>query len=256
MTAHLLIVCVFQLALAWIVAPAPALAQEFKMTEEQFNSWLTNGRENPKDRLQAQLQVELSLVDLSCELEPKQKEKLTLAAERDIARFEDQVGQIREEVVGKTLDQNKIGEVYQRIQPLNQQLQNGFFGPTSLFAKVLPRALTAAQQETIAQLKSEQYHRRYEAILRLYVVGLEKSLPMTEAQRQGLLRILIESTRPPSAFGQYDWYYTASQVSQVPQDIFEPLFDKAQLEVIQQARQQGEGWIDWVENQGITPVEE
>ncbi|WP_148075144.1 hypothetical protein [Bythopirellula goksoeyrii] len=226
------------------------------MTEEQFNSWLSNGREAPEERLDSQLQVEISLINLSCELEPEQKKKLKFAAERDIARFTDQVEQIRQEVVGQTFDQNEIGNIYQRIQPLNQIMQKGFFGPTSLFAKVLPRTLTAEQFEKIEQLRSDQRKRCYKAVLRLYIVGLEKSLPMTEAQRQKLLDVLFESTRPPSSFGQYDWYYAASQVSQIPQEKFEPLFDEKQLKIIQQARQQGVGYKDYVENQGIAPFEE
>lgn len=226
-------------------------AMQFAMTDAQFESWLTQGSDTVRNRTRSQLRSALAAVDLACHLSTEQREKLELAGQGDIQRFRDQVDALRLEVVGKSYGQDEIGEVYQRVQPLNRRLQNGLFGSSSLFAKVLPRTLDAPQRALWETLQREQNARRYKARVHLYVLSLQHALALTESQRNELVAALLKWTSPPKTYGDFDWHYVAWQASQIPIERLGVSLDDAQRKVLEAAMSQGEQWGGWLHHQRV-----
>jgi len=233
--------------------------QEFVLTEQQFNQWLTGGmfgRMAPSELIESQLSVQINRLEELCRLTPDQKEKLLLAGLGDAARFEDRVARLRKKMVNKSYDQNEVNEVFQEIQPLQREYQAGLLGEGSLFNKVLDRTLDESQKLQYEAMQAERRAARYAARVRLYVATLERSAPMTARQRQALLDWLLETTQPPQRFGENDIQYVMFQASQAPQEQLADMFDAAQLRILRPALKQGSGYADFLRQQGFLPAKD
>jgi hypothetical protein len=240
-----------------VVLCSAARGQEFVLTEQQFNQWLTGGmfgRMAPSELIESQLSVRIDRLEEVCRLTPGQKEKLRLAGLGDAARFEDRVAQLREKMVNKSYDQNEVNEIFQEIQPLQREYQAGLLGEGSLFIKVLDRTLDEDQKVEYEAMQAERRAARYAARVRLYVATLERSAPMTARQRQALLDWLLETTQPPQRFGENDVHYVMFQASQAPQEQLADIFDAAQLRVLRPALKQGAGYAGFLRQQGLLPA--
>ena len=179
-----------------------------------------------------------------------------MAGSADVARFRTQVDVLRHELVGKTYTNNEINEVYQRISPLRQQMQAGIIGKSSLFMKVMHTSLEARQRDEYERIEGLRPADRYRAKVRLYVAALDAAAAMTSDQRDGLLDVMFAETRPPTKFGQYDWYYIQSQAAKIPEARFAKLLDEAQMGILQQSMQQGRQMDRFLQQQGIEPRKE
>lgn len=238
---------------ACVVLPSFVCAQDFEMTEETFNAWLNNGSQSPEADAKNQVEMELKEIERICGLAAPQRLKLELAAQGDVDRFETSIAHLRDEIVGKTFDQNEIGEVHQRVQPFAQRCQRGLLGVESLFHKCL---ISTLDEEQFAKYDEAQFKRRraqYDAKVRLYVGLLERHLPMTHKQRTLLVNHFLANTFPPKRFGSQDLYYVMGQVSKAPLDDLEGDFDEAQLKILQAAVDQGRGYDDYLKREGYEP---
>jgi hypothetical protein len=227
-----------------------ALAQDFQLNEETFNQWLYSASQGTFDP-DGEMALTIEAIDRVCKLSDDQKDKLELAARGDFSRFEHQVDELRAEHVGKTYGQNEIGEVYQKIQPLAAQYQAGLLGDTSLFSKVLEGSLTSEQSKKFERIEEERRHARYAAKIGLFVAGLQRSCALTAKQRQELTQLLLDQTRPPKLFGQYDWYVILYQAAKLPDDKYKQIVDEAQLKPLKQTLQQGQGMEQWLRQQNL-----
>jgi hypothetical protein len=233
-----------------------AAAQEFEMTEQQFNSWVTSRGCTPQEKAQGDLDRQMKLLDVDCQLTDDQRAKLELAASVDIGRFLDRVEAMRVKVVGKKYDQNQIGEIYQEIAPLQQELQRGVVGDGSLFDKVKRSALEANQRDQLDRAEYSRAMTQYRTEVKQFIVALDRMLALTERQRQGLYDVLTTETAPPSQFGQYNAYYILNQASKIDADRWENLLDDAQRKQFDPGRRQGMANDQLLEQQGITPLQE
>jgi hypothetical protein len=244
-------------ALAVLTGARPALAQnqnQFEMTDQQFNSWITNDGTSPQQFFQTQLEGRLARLDLTCDLTASQREKLQLAGRGDWIRFEGQMAPLRDELVGKLFDQNNLSDVHQRVQPLAQRLRKGILDEGSLFSKVMTTTLDDEQRLAYESAVAEQIRYQYRAKVKLFVATLEKSAPMLDQQRRDLLALLLKTTRPPKRWGrQYDWYYVLWQASQVPRDNINLILDGPQLQCFEQAVRQGAQYGVMLEREGMVP---
>lgn len=238
--------------------PVAVAQNEFHMTEQQFDSWLTSGsnvrNQSPSEHLQANFEMRLRDIDQLCKLSDEQRDRLQLAGAGDIARFERQVAAVRQELVGKTFDQGKIGEIYSnKIAPLNQAWQRGVFGDDSLFNKILATTLEAEQAETFDAAIEERRNRQHAVVLRVFVAKLERSVPMTAEQRTALLELLDKHSEPPlrSPQQQYAQYLALYQFSLVPEQALNEIFDEKQRTALKQVRQQGQQYKRWLQQQGL-----
>jgi hypothetical protein len=160
---------------------------------------------------------------------------------------------LRSECVGKTYDQNEMQQLYQKFQPLREQYQAGMLGSTSLFQKVLFRALTPEQQEEYEAAEAARRKTRHEAKVRLFVALLEQSCPLKSSQRDALVTLLLKDTQPPLRSSNYDWYVVIVQVAKIPDSKLNPILDQAQLTFVKKVTAQGRGMEARLRQMGVLP---
>lgn len=231
-------------------------AQEFEMTEQQFNSWICQTGGTPEENANADLERQMEFLDAACDLAPAQRAKLALAASVDVGRFLSRVDEMRTKIVGKKFDQNNLNEVYQQVAPLQNELQRGLVGRGSLFDKVRNSTLDSKQQDALDRIVYARAQRKYLTALKQFIVALDQSLALTGAQREGLFDLLFRETAPPSRFGQYDTYYILSQTAALPADRLADLLDEPQLRQFRRGVDQGRGYEAMLKQQGVTPLKE
>lgn len=227
--------------------------QEFTLTQEQFNAWLSRGTDSLHGFTSAQLGVELQMARATARLADAQAAKLQLAGDCDVARFTGQVDELQQRFVGKSFPQQELGEVYREIQPLAQQLQQGLFGDASLYAKVLRQTLDPAQRQLYDEARRARRARSYAAAVRLLIAAIDQSAPLTERQREALLELVLRRTRPPRSAGTYDSFYACTQFATLDVQELAAVLDAAQLKVATKAQEQGLGWQAWLASMGVTP---
>ena len=105
-----------------------AMQAGFVMTDDQFDQWVFGAPRNPRagrNKLDSLLTFEVDDVARTCRLSEVQKKKLLLAGRGDIKRFFDKVEEKRKKFDKVKTDQNKIGEIYQELVPLQATLNSG-----------------------------------------------------------------------------------------------------------------------------------
>jgi hypothetical protein len=225
---------------------------KFVMGDDQFNQWLYQGNGQGADE-DSEITLMVESIDRSCHLNDEQKNKLRLAGHGDYARFNQKVDDLRSECVGKTYDQNAMNELYQKFEPLTTQYQAGLLGSTSLFAKVVHRALAPEQREEYEAAEAERRKTRHEAKVRLFVAVLEQSCPLKASQRDALVALLLKETRPALRSSEYDWYVVVVQAAKIPDDKLKPNLDKAQLMYFKKITQQARGMEAQLKQAGVLP---
>lgn len=231
-------------------ASAATAQNDFVLDDNQFNGWLFQNRVHD-DSADAQITLAVEAVDRACHLSDAQLDKLRLAGRGDYARFDRQVDELRAELVGKLYDQRKIGEVYQRIQPLATIYQSGLLGRSSLFAKVINTTLTPEQLAEYAAADKERLKARHVANVRLYVAVLQRRCPLSDEQRTALVELLLAETRPPLRSSEYDVVVVPAQAGGIPEEKFTAILDEAQFSVLSKALQQVRGFEQHLKQQGV-----
>jgi hypothetical protein len=227
-----------------------AVAQDFELNEQTFNQWLYSASQGSFDP-DSELALTIEAVDRVCGLNNEQKDKLELAGRGDFARFEQRVDELRAQYVGKTYGQEEIGEIYQKIQPLGEIYQAGLLGDASLFSKVLEKNLSQEQAEKFDRIEAERRAARYKAKVGLFVAALQRNCALTDKQRRELIEMLVDQTKPPKRFGQYDWYVILYQAGKLPGERYEQIVDEAQMKPLKQTLQQGIGMEQWLKQQKL-----
>ncbi len=108
-------------------------------------------------------------------------------------------------------------------------------------AKVLQRTLDPEQTAQLEQQETARRKFRYEAKVGLVVAALESGIPLRDEQRQKLLKVLLEETRPPRQFGQYDYYVVLYQAAKLDEGKLKPIFDDDQWRALTQLFAQIQG---------------
>jgi len=235
-----------------LFAPAAQAQNRFELNDEQFNQWVYQGQSGKFDP-DSELNLAMESVERVCPLDDVQKDKLRLAASGDFARFEQRVADLRTQYVGKSYDQNDIGNIYQKIQPLTAAYQAGLLGPASLFTKVLHRTLTLAQLEEYEAAEGERIKARHAAKVRLFVAIYERTCPLTDKQRTKLIDVLLADTRPPKRSSEYDWYIVMVQAARIPEAKLAAILDEAQMRRLKKSTLQARGMEGFLKQQGLLP---
>jgi hypothetical protein len=203
-----------------------------------------------KAKLTTLLALQLEDVDKTCGLAEAQKKKLLLAGRGDIKRFMDQVEEKRQRFMLIKNDQNKIGEFYQEIVPLQTALQSGIYHTGSVFSKTLKKALGSEQATRYDKVVAEKQQFRYRAKVELVVAQLDQSVRFTDQQRRGLRDLILQETRAPRRFGQYDYYIVLYQASKIAPERMKTIFDEAQWKLLNSQLAQGRGMELFLKNSG------
>src|SRR5208283_2852518 len=150
-----------------VLQPAHAV---FMMTDDQFDQWVFGGPRNSRagrDKLDSLLTLQVDDVARMCALSEAQKKKLLLAGHGDIKRFFDLVEEKRKKFNKVKQDQNKIGEIYQELVPLQTALNSGLFGDGSFYAKTIRKILSEEDDARYHQVILEKNRFRYKAKVEL-----------------------------------------------------------------------------------------
>jgi hypothetical protein len=228
----------------------------FMFADENFDQWLYQDMQNAagaRGRLDAQLTMRLDDVVASCGLNDAQREKLHLAGRGDIKRIFDRIEQLRRQFQTVKTDQNRIGEIMQAMQPIQVTLRTGTFGDTSLFAKALRNTLTTEQVDRYEGADRERRRFRYQAVVEAVVTRLDEDLVLLARQREKLVQTLLDETRPPANFGQYDPYVVMLQAARLPEEKLRPLFDDPQWKILKKQFDQARGLEPFLKANGFLP---
>jgi hypothetical protein len=242
--------------MATFASCASAGAQQFEMSEDQFNQWLTNSQLTAADLLKSEVAGRLARLDRTCKLSDAQRHKIELAAQGDIARFQSSLAPLHDELVGKKFDQQVMGDIFQKIQPYQQRFQRGVLDSSSLFQKVMVSTLDADQRQAYDRDVTEQVRFQYRASLKLFVASLDEAAPMLDEQRAALIALLMKSTRPPRRWDkQYGWTYVLNQAATCFNEVSH-ILDKAQLRCFNNMVRQANGMATNLIGAGMAPSEE
>jgi hypothetical protein len=235
---------------------APVLVQQnmFVYNEEHFNSWVFNGAggdaNGVRNRFQSLLTLRIDYIDKVCGLSEVQKKKLHLAGDGDIKRFFDRVDEKRQKFLSVKRDQNNINEIFQEIQPLQQEMQAERFGDGSIFFKALKKTLKPDQVAKYEQAEEAKHRFRYRAKVDLAVAILDNAIGLSADQRTRLVKMISEETDVPRRFGQYDYYLVWYMASRLPEKRLKPLFDDKQWTVVTRQIQQARSMEQFLKQNG------
>jgi hypothetical protein len=237
------------------VAAGPQVRENF---DGVFDQWLFNGVNNAatgRQKIEAQITLQIAELDRVCQLTEPQKQRLQLAARGDVQRFWEEVETLRLKFNAVKNDQEAVNNMWQEIQPLQQKQARGLTGPGSLLTKTVTTTLTTNQTEQYEALQAARRIFRYEASIAVALTTLEGSVPLTHQQRDALSKLLLEET-PPRRFGQYDNYLINYRLANIPASKLQPLFDKRQWEGLTQQFNQYRGMRDFLIQQGMFAPED
>ena len=226
---------------------------QWEMQENQFESWVFQNFptvQAARTKLDQMLVLHAEDVDRGCSLTESQKKKLQLAGRGDIKKFFEEVEVVRKKFLLIRKDQNKINEIWQDIQPLQTKFMSGLHGDKSLFHKTLINMLNAEQRISYETFSGERQKFQFRAKVELVVAILENGLPLRDEQRQKLITLIVEETKPPRFSGQMDYYLVMWNVSKLPEAKLKPLFDNAEWKTLNQQFVQVRGVEQWFQQNG------
>jgi hypothetical protein len=224
-----------------IEAPAVVVQPTFLLSAVQFDRLVFAQGGNSGQaikQLESRLSLKIESMDHISKLTDAQKRKLHLAGMSDIKRFSDVYESLKQKLVNTQYPQNDVSKLFNELQPLQQQWRAGLLGPESLFSKVLRRTLDPQQSEEDERAEQERIKFQYRAKVQLAIGAIENSMPLTAAQRKDFEKLLLEETRPPKSFGQYDTHVVLIQASKLPEKKLRAIFDEPQMRALQQTFQQ------------------
>ncbi len=248
-TTILLIGFTVNVALGDVVVQAqPAIS------ERQFDSWMFQTAQNEdgcRKRLKAQLGVLLDEAVRDHNLTEAQQRQLQLAGRGDVKRYFDEVEIRRDRFNELRHDRQKMNEIFQDIQPLQQRLNKGLFDQQSLFFKVLQQTLTDQQRDSYQREASLRSERRAAAAVRVAMVEFEHLIPLTHVQRERLSELLLKHSPPVEIASGYLKYLMHYRMSQIEESEIEGLFDETQHAAFLKYAQQGKGYVAFLRQQGL-----
>ena len=236
-------------------APQP---QQFIWGEETFDQWVfgnMGGAGTNRTRLESMLALQIEDVERACSLTPAQKKKLQLAGRGDLKRFYESVEEKRKKFLLVRNDQNKMGEIFQEIQPLQLAMNSGLFGEGSLYYKSIRSTVDATQAEKYEAAQQERRAFRYLAKIEQAVSQIDASIGFRVEQRRRFVTLLIEETPTPKKFGQYDYYLVLLNASRLPEAKLKPIFDEPQWRVMNRHFSQAKGMEPFLRQQGFVPAD-
>lgn len=227
----------------------------FEIAASNFDQWIfgSQNSQQGQQRVESQLALQVEAINRTCGLTEAQTEKLQLAGQGDLKRFFNDVAVVRKKFIKVRRNRNAFNQIWQDIQPLQAKINSGLFTDASFFRKVLDRTLSDEQSSKYEETMWERRQFRYNAKLTLVVTMLERGMPLRADQREQFISVLKEETKPPKAFGQYDYHVVLYQLTKIPDEKLKPIFDEPQWKVLKQQADQARGREAWLKQQKILP---
>jgi hypothetical protein len=206
-------------------------------------------------RLETQIKLQLTEMDRACQLTAAQRERLTLAARGELQRFLEQVEVLRRKFESAKHDQDKLGQIWQEVQPLQNRQARGLTGQDTVLAKVLSKTLSNEQTTQFEAAQAERRRFRYEAGIGISLNSLEAWIALTKEQREALTKLLLELP-PPRIFGQYDHMLVNYRLASLPPAKVQRIFDNRQWQSLQQYFAQARAMREHLIEQGYLSRDE
>ncbi|AGA27737.1 hypothetical protein [Singulisphaera acidiphila] len=235
----------------------PGIGQPFMIAEANFDHVVFGNARNSATalaRLETLVKLKIDEVDQVARLTDAQKKKLELASRGDIKRFFDQVEEKRKAFQLVRNDQQKYAAFYQQLNPLRQAFSQGLFGEDSIFTKTLKKSLDEGQIVEYGNLGRQRRALSQEARIGRVLAILDHSVGLDVAQRRKLMKLIIEETRPPKIFGNYDIYAVLFQLSRLPQDRIKPIFQEPQWRLVHAQLEGAKKYEKILISQGAFPL--
>src|SRR5262245_10266371 len=241
-----------------VAFPATSNPAERNVAEINFDQQVFPGLVNAADgrrRLETQVKFQLTEIDRACQLTEAQRGRLTVAARGDLQRFFEQVDVVRRKFDAAKHDQEKLGQVWQELQPLQNRQARGLTGQDTVLAKALSKTLTEEQAKQVEAAQAERRQFRYEAGIGVSLNAMEAWLALTNNQRQALTKLLLDLPSP-RVFGQYDHMLVNYRLASLPQAKVQPIFDNRQWQALQQFLAQARAMREHLIEQGYLSRDE
>ena len=221
-------------------------------TDETFDQWVFGSRtpSAARTRLNSLLTLQIEDVDRNCNLTPEQKIKLELAGKGDVKHLYDRVAEKKRHFQAVKNDQNKIGNIYQEIQPLQASFNSGPFDEGSIFFKAITNTLQGEQKAKYEKTLADKRLYRYRAKVDLTVAFLDNAVGFKADQRKQLSELLLAETKPPKRYGQYDYYVVMWQAAHLPEGKVKPIFDATQWKLLDRQLTQVKGMGQFLKQNG------
>lgn len=201
----------------------------------QFDQWVYGGK-NPaqiRDMLLLRAATQVDSFALTYDLSDAQRKELELAARGDVKRFFREAEEVRAKYNEFKGDQQKLNEIVQAIQPIQRRMQGSFFNSSSLLYKSVKSTLTSEQTEKYEREHGARRKFAYEAKIESALIMLERGVPLREQQRVQFVKLLLEETEAPEAFGRQVPYEVFYQAGTLEEEKLRRIFDNNQWRAIQ-----------------------
>ena len=97
---------------------------------------------------------------------------------------------------------------------------------------------------------------RYQARVDLAMEMLNSNVGFTDEQRERLVKLLTEETRPPRRLGQNDYYAILYVIGTLPEAKVKSIFEDVQYRSLKQQLDQARGLGMWLKQNGFVPADE
>lgn len=236
-----------------------AVQNHFEVSPEQFEQWVfqhQGSASKQRKKLALELQLTIEEISRSCDLDKSQEEKLRLAGQADIRSFFNEYHIVRDKFMKVRHDQQEFNKIWNDIQPLQQKLGTGLFNQGSMLKKVAESTLNNEQGEEQRQAEAARRKFRYRALVELYLMNVEKQIPLQTKERDALLDLILAETLPPTSFGQNDQIYLIYHLSQIGKKKITAAVPGAQGRALLKMYQQGRHYKNHLEQLGVVPFVE
>ena len=240
-----------------VMMPAQIIVRQPQFNPEQIDQWVFNrwgGADASKARLEANLELRIDDLCRACSMTELQKKKLKLAGLGDVKRFYDRVEDLkRKYTVSASASQPNfnVNNIWQEMQPLQIELNNGFFNDDSLFMKTVKNTLNADQAKRYDDLIHHRAAERHGATVELFVTQLDKALGLSQEKRVRLSELLVSEVPPPVKFGQADYWYLMYQMTRLPEAKIKAILDEPQWRLLSRQFLQARGMEPWLRGNGL-----
>lgn len=207
--------------------------------ERQFNSLVFRNNQSAEEirrGIDAQVEARINEIDRDCILTPEQAEQLRLAARGDVERFFAVIDQQRDALQGNSVDNEKLQEVLQTLQPIQQRYRAGIFDDKALLSKVTETILDDDQVARREEAIRERCAFNYQTNVDLFISSARTMLGLTEAQANRFAEVVHEETRPPRRRAMnhpaHESIHVLYNIASLPEDSLRPIFDEDQWRVL------------------------
>lgn len=218
-------------------------AQVFGLGQQQdiVAMYLFNGQDEATYRKTVETRAMLKVKQIArlVDLDEDGVTKLELAVTGDVSRFFRRIDELQEATKGLDIqNQNDMQKAWELIMPVQEQINSGVLGEDSLFDRILLSVLNDEQEAKYQEYLLARENAKYEAILKMTLVELERSIPLLAKQRTELLKLLMERPRPKKFQEGYLPYVGFIMIARMKDDELSAILDKQQLATVGGLREQ------------------